>query len=103
MKLAEILSRIEMRLKALGISANEASRRAGKSDAIRNLRRAVAKGEREGISTATLMALAPVLETTAPWLLTGGASPEEVAEEAVSGSLSYEEALTALAWAFEAP
>ena len=103
MKLAEILSRIEMRLEALGISANEASRRAGKPDAIRNLRRAVAKGEREGISTATLMALAPVLETTAPWLLTGGASPEEVAEEAVSGSLSYEEALTALAWAFEAP
>lgn len=70
--LRDVLSRIEMRLSALDLSATAASRKAGLSeDAIRNLRRAVEKDDRQGISTATLTALAPVLETTASWLLEG--------------------------------
>lgn len=69
--LREILERVDRRLAALdGLSANAASARAKKTDAIRNLRRAVKEG-REGISTATITALAPVLETTVSWLMEG--------------------------------
>ena len=38
---------------------------------IRNLKRAVQNGERRGVTTETLAALAPVLKTTAAWLLEG--------------------------------
>lgn len=105
MELAAILSRIEARLKATELTANEASRRAGKPDAIRNLRRAVENGMRRGISTATLSALAPVLSTSQAWLLTGrdGAEAEGVAiEAAFNPALAPEEANLAMAWAFEA-
>lgn len=72
MDLVEILKRIDKRLKALDLSDDAASRTAGKRDAIRNMRRAVkAPTGRQGVSTATLSALAPVLETTLAWLLTG--------------------------------
>lgn len=68
----DILNRIKSRLDALGLSESEASERAGLSrDAIRNMRRAVGSNRREGVSTRTLTALAPVLETTASWLLEG--------------------------------
>lgn len=69
--LVDILSRIESRLKAVDISATAASKKAGLGeDAIRNMRRAVAlDGGRLGVSTATLMALAPILGTTAGWLI----------------------------------
>lgn len=68
----DVLDRIERRLKALGISAAKASSDAGLSaDAIRNMRRAVENDERKGVSTATILALAPVLQTTASWLLEG--------------------------------
>jgi SOS-response transcriptional repressor LexA len=41
-------------------------------DAIRNLKRAVKEPDgRKGVSTRTITALAPVLETSAAWLLTG--------------------------------
>ena len=70
MSLGEIVGRIDRRLKALGMSASEAERRAGKRDAIRNLRRAVKSG-RQGVSTRTLTALAPALTTTVEWLTTG--------------------------------
>jgi phage repressor protein C with HTH and peptisase S24 domain len=76
MELQDVLSRVEERLAELGMSANRASELARKPDAIRNLRRAVQNGERRGITTETLAALAPVLKTTAAWLLEG-ASPSE--------------------------
>jgi SOS-response transcriptional repressor LexA len=70
--LKDVLNRIETRLKELGLSASAASRQAGLSeDAIRNMRRAVEKDDRQGVSTATIMALAPILQTTASWLLEG--------------------------------
>lgn len=71
MELKDVLTRIESRLKVLGLSAHAASLAAKKPDAIRNLRRAVSNGDRRGVTTETLNALAPVLETTASWLLEG--------------------------------
>ncbi|MGH6834911.1 MAG: S24 family peptidase [Methylocella sp.] len=71
MKLADILARIESRLDELGLSAHAASLAAKKPDAIRNLKRAVKTNDRRGITTETLIALAPVLRTTAAWLLEG--------------------------------
>lgn len=70
MELAGVLRRVERRLKELGISADAASKRAGKADAIRNLRRAVREGrKRKGVSTSTIDALASALETTPAWLI----------------------------------
>ncbi|MCI0467049.1 MAG: S24 family peptidase [Beijerinckiaceae bacterium] len=71
MELDEILARIESRLAAVGLSAHAASLAARRPDAIRNLKRAVTNHDRRGITTETLMALAPVLKTTAAWLLEG--------------------------------
>lgn len=72
MGLKDIVDRIDSRLAALGISATAASSRAGITrDAIRNMRRAVQSDRTSGVSTNTLEALAPVLETTASWLLDG--------------------------------
>ena len=76
MDLPAILERIEHRLEIVGLSASAASKAAGKSDAIRNLQRAVSEKRRVGLSTATINALAPVLQTTPVWLL-AGAGPEE--------------------------
>jgi hypothetical protein len=103
MQLAEVLERIEARLKVLNMTENAASLAAGKPDAIRNLRRGVQSGARKGISTATLAALAPVLKTTAEWLMTGRNAPdvEETAVEAAV-SLPYADAILALTLAFEA-
>lgn len=70
MHLQEIVNRIDQRLESLGISALEAERRAGRRDAIRNMRRAVARGK-GGVTMRTIDALAPALSTTAEWLLTG--------------------------------
>ena len=71
MQLKDVLDRVESRLKALNMSAHAASMAAKKPDAVRNLRRAVQNGERRGITTDTLSALAPVLQTTASWLMEG--------------------------------
>ena len=71
MALKDVLSRIEGRLAELGLSAHAASMAAKKPDAIRNLRRAVQNDDRRGVTTETLAALAPVLQTTAAWLLEG--------------------------------
>ncbi len=103
MQLAEVLERIEARLKILNMTENAASQAAGKPDAIRNLRRGVKSGARKGVSTATLAALAPVLKTTADWLMTGRYGPdaaETAADAAVS--LPYADAILALTLAFEA-
>ncbi|MGQ0446194.1 MAG: S24 family peptidase [Beijerinckiaceae bacterium] len=75
MKLEDILARIEGRLLALGLSAHAASRAANRPDAIRNLKRALKNHDRRGITTETLVALAPVLQTTAAWLLEGVGDP----------------------------
>lgn len=75
MDLEDVLARIESRLAALGLSAHAASIAAKKPDAIRNLKRAVKNGERRGVTTETLIALAPVLKTTAAWLLEGIGDP----------------------------
>lgn len=70
-KLPEILARIDQRLAALNLTDNAASRRAGKPDAIRNARRAVNSPNRQGITLATLEALAGALETNVSWLADG--------------------------------
>ncbi len=75
MDLEEVLTRIESRLSVLGLSAHAASLAAKRPDAIRNLKRAVKNGDRRGVTTETLMALAPVLKTTAAWLLEGVGDP----------------------------
>jgi Peptidase S24-like len=74
-KLDDVLARIERRLEALDLSAHAASLAAKRPDAIRNLRRAIKNDDRRGITTETLMALAPVLKTTAAWLLEGVGDP----------------------------
>ena len=76
MELGGVLARVEARLKALGLSAHAASLMANRPDAIRNLKRAVRNGERRGVTTETLRALAPVLGTTASWLLEGNDTSE---------------------------
>lgn len=71
--LGDVLARIEKRLEVVNLSATAASKAAGlSSEAIRNIRRAVEADDRQGVSTKTLTALAPVLRTTAGWLLDGG-------------------------------
>ncbi len=75
MELEDVLSRIESRLKAVDLSAHAASLAAKRPDAIRNLKRAVKNHDRRGVTTETLMALAPVLKTTAAWLLEGIGEP----------------------------
>jgi phage repressor protein C with HTH and peptisase S24 domain len=71
MEIENVLARIESRLKAVGLSAHAASLAAKRPDAIRNLKRAVKNHDRRGVTTETLMALAPVLKTSAAWLLEG--------------------------------
>ena len=71
MELQRVLKRIDARLKAVGMSPNAASKAAGKPDAIRNLRRAAKDGNRQGATTTTMAALAPILKTTVQWLLEG--------------------------------
>lgn len=85
MNLKDILDRVEARLSALGLSADGASKRAGKPDAIRNMRRAVKTG-RGGPTAETVAALAPVLETTAAWLIEGAA--DDLRSEDVAASLA---------------
>lgn len=61
MKLAQILARIDVLRKAKGWSDNKLSEKAGKPDAIRNMRRAVKEGRR-GVNAQTLAALEEALE-----------------------------------------
>lgn len=73
MAIEDVLARVQRRLKYLDLSAQAASKAAGLSpDAIRNMERAVKTGGRQGVSTRTVAALAPVLKTSAGWLLEGG-------------------------------
>jgi transcriptional regulator with XRE-family HTH domain len=78
--LEQILARIDARLEAVGLAESAAAKKAGLSDsAIRNMRRAVKAGKKQGASIKTLEALAPVLKTTPAWLLTGEAKENEAA------------------------
>lgn len=79
--LRDVLKRVERRLEVVGLTPNAASKQAGAPDAIRNLQRAVKEG-REGVSTATLEALAPILKTTSGYLIDG--SGEEAAPDPVA-------------------
>lgn len=75
-----MLSRIDRRLSALGITENAASVKAGLSrDAIRSVRRNIANGRQRGVSTETVQKLAPALETTAEWLI-NGSGPESIVD-----------------------
>jgi len=70
--LEDVLKRIQHRLEVIGISESRASMLAGLSNsAIRNIRRAVEAGKEQGVSTRTLTALAPVLNTNVSWLADG--------------------------------
>lgn len=70
--LDDVLKRVEERLAAMGMSAQAASAKAGLSkDAIRNMQRAIQQKGRAGVSTKTITALAPVLQTSVAWLLEG--------------------------------
>lgn len=72
MDLQPILDRIQIRLKALSLSATAASKQAGVPDAIRNIERIVSGEKPPGsVTLATLSALAGRLETTIAWLLFG--------------------------------
>lgn len=76
--LKAILARVELRLQKLNLKAATASRLAGKAEAIRNLKRAAKSNTgRKGVSTNTIAALAPVLQTSPAWLLTGE-GPDEI-------------------------
>ena len=76
----DMLTRIEERLRVVGLTASAASVRAGLSpDAIRNFQRAVrARGKEATLNLRTLEQLAPVLGTTVSWLTTGEAGTDEV-------------------------
>jgi SOS-response transcriptional repressor LexA len=87
MDLEDVLMRIEARLTALGLSAHAASLAARKPDAIRNLKRAVKSGDRRGVTTETLTALAPVLQTTAAWLLSGAGESSPTTHVRVVGRI----------------
>jgi phage repressor protein C with HTH and peptisase S24 domain len=87
MELEDILARVESRLEAVGLSAHAASLAAKKPDAIRNLKRAVKNGDRRGITTETLAALAPVLKTSAAWLLEGAGKPGAGSQVKVVGKI----------------
>jgi SOS-response transcriptional repressor LexA len=73
--LGSILARIDERLRKLGISADAASKRAGKPDSIRNLKRAVAQNRKHGFNVSTAKALAAVLDVSPNWLLDGEEPP----------------------------
>lgn len=81
--LVDVLNRVHQRLEVLGKSGHSASLEAGlSSDAIRNMERAVKQGKRSGVSTKTITALAPVLQTTVAWLMDGD-NAEVVTSETV--------------------
>lgn len=68
----QVLSRIQQRLDVVGLTESSAALQAGLSDsAIRNVRRNLAMGKDAKFSARTLEALAPVLQTTAAWLIDG--------------------------------
>lgn len=92
MQLDAILRRIDQRISALNEGREKRdyetdasiSALAGKSDAIRNMRRALKSGARQGVTVDTLLALAHALRTSPSWLLEGLGSPESMRVPLVS-------------------
>lgn len=68
MDLAAILKRIDARRKEMGLSDHAVSKKAGKVDAIRNMRRALLDGGR-GATINTISALERALEVEPGWLM----------------------------------
>lgn len=87
MELDEILARIEAQLVKVKLSADAASKLAGKPDAIRNIKRAVKKRDPKGVNVTTLTALAPVLQTTPAYLITGEGTAESRSQVRVMGEV----------------
>jgi len=85
-KLPEILARIDERLADLKLNDSSASKKAGKPDAIRNARRAASDPNRQGVTYATLEALAGALETSVAWLAEGTGSKTAAAAPATEAS-----------------
>lgn len=80
--LHEVLKRIQHRLDVVGLSESRAATLANLSNsAIRNIRRAVKDGKKQGVSINTLSALAPVLKTNVAWLSDGTGNEEGEAIE----------------------
>jgi hypothetical protein len=105
MELDSILERIDLRLKELDLSDNEAQNAAHAPGAISNIRRAVKTKTRQGISTRTLTKLAEVLKTTPEWLLRGEGAMDtrEFAADIIQqvSSLGTDDSITLLTWTFQ--
>ena len=104
MGLADILARIDRRLSDLNLTDNAAQTMGKKPGAISNLRVAVRKGGRSGISTATLNALAPILQARPEWLLTGEGEMDEADAARLADRLetmSGPDAVQLLTWCFQ--
>lgn len=87
-----IISRIEQRLAALGISQREASRRAHLGESyIRDLNRNPTQSPR----VDDLRALANALETNIQWLITGTGDPNQKADPAAAEVISIMPSLDA--------
>lgn len=67
MNLKELWARIELRRKAIGVSIHAASQLCGYD--LRNIQRAVKKGEKVSVTTETLAKIAMGLQTSQPYLL----------------------------------
>lgn len=81
-----LIERIDERLKILGISGEEAARKAGlHRDTVRDVRR----GKRKSLSAPNLAALAEALGTNASWLLGTEASRDETQEQVQELGLQY--------------
>lgn len=66
-----ILERIEQRLSETGQSATTASKNAGRTDAIRNIQRAVRENRPYSASIDTLEAIAEQLDVSLKWIIFG--------------------------------
>jgi hypothetical protein len=89
--LVNVLARIQRRLEKVGLTESAAALKAGLSrDGIRNLRRAVRDGKlKSGANMTTIDKLAPVLQTTAAWLIEGR-GPEELSEDFLTQTVTID-------------
>lgn len=72
MEMKDVISRIQDRCAEMGISESRAGKEAGLSlDVVRNMRRAVARGDNPTVQERTLEKLAKALNTTRDWLVNG--------------------------------
>jgi hypothetical protein len=74
---ASIYRRVLERLDAVGLTAHAAGMLAKKPSAVYNIKRAVERADRQGVSMDTLRALAPILQTTVGYLADGTGDDED--------------------------